>query len=147
MPGITFYRQLRFDGGVRTGIDVDGETVYSLFEEGTSDDDPRLRWFVDVRCEGPGLPRAPAKARKWLLDHAQPLREALDKFGNETAVGIDRGVSEWEVTPDLEAGVTTKIVFMATRKVDGREMAKVLKEVGSRLEESIKSLGRFRAAR
>ena len=27
MPDLTFYRQKRVDGGVRTGIDLDGVTV------------------------------------------------------------------------------------------------------------------------
>ena len=40
------------DGGYRTGLEVDGETVYGLFEEGQTDDNPRLHWFVDLRCVG-----------------------------------------------------------------------------------------------
>ena len=53
MPNLTFYRQKRVDGGVRTGVELDGETVASLFEEGDPERDPALLWFVDLRCEGP----------------------------------------------------------------------------------------------
>jgi hypothetical protein len=43
MSRVVFYRQLRMDGGYRTGLEVDGETVYGLFEEGQTDNNPRLR--------------------------------------------------------------------------------------------------------
>jgi len=42
MPTITFFRQARNDGGVRTGIEVEGQTVLSRFE-GEEADDPALQ--------------------------------------------------------------------------------------------------------
>ena len=40
MPNLTFYRQARIDGGIRTGIELDEDTVFEYFEEGGSEPDP-----------------------------------------------------------------------------------------------------------
>ena len=34
MTTINFYRQARVDGGKRTGVEIDGETVLERFESG-----------------------------------------------------------------------------------------------------------------
>ena len=70
MPNLTFYRQARIDGGIRTGIELDEDAVFEHFEEGGPELDPTLLWYVDLRCQGPGLPDEPRKAREWLIDHA-----------------------------------------------------------------------------
>jgi len=62
MPTITFYRQARRDGGIRTGIEIDQNTVLMRFDRGRKESDPALLWCVDVRCSGARLPREPETA-------------------------------------------------------------------------------------
>jgi len=142
MPNITLYRQRRFDGGLRTGIEVDGDLAYGLFEEGEDDRDPRLRWFVDLRCEGPKLPTSPRGARKWLLDQKELIGQGFSKYAEEIRAGIDADAFPfaWENFSNPPQDVTMKIVVTAIRRVDAIEMAKIVSEVGSRWEEIIRSL-------
>jgi len=49
---IAFFINARQDGGLRTGIDVNGETIWHHFIPGPEDADPALLWWVDVTCKG-----------------------------------------------------------------------------------------------
>ena len=72
MPKLTFYHQARFDGGRRTGISLDDDaTSLHFFETGAAEEDydPRLLWYVDLRCEGNAIPGEPQAARDWFLDN------------------------------------------------------------------------------
>ncbi len=142
MSELTFYRQRRMDGGLRTGIDVDGELAFGLFEEGTQDNDPRLRWFVDLRCEGQKLPHSPRGARKWLLDHGDAIGEGFVLFAEEMRVGIDLDIVSlaWDRFPNAPKDVTMKIVLSAIRRVDAREMAGVVHETGLHWKDLIRGL-------
>ena len=64
MPELDFYRQQRRDGAIRTGIEIDGETVLGRFEQVAEDANPVLAWWVDVRCKGRRLPDEPEAARR-----------------------------------------------------------------------------------
>src|SRR5208337_640159 len=90
MSKVVFYRQLRMDGGYRTGLEVDEETGYGLFEEGETDDDPRLRWFVDLRCVGSKLPKSARLARAWLLKNSPMIVDGFARCSQEVRAGIDQ---------------------------------------------------------
>src|SRR3954451_9524953 len=90
MPDLTFYRQKRVDGGVRTGIDIDGVTVCEDFEEGDEERDPALRWYVDLRCSGDSLPHDADLAREWLLEHEEMIRDGFSRYASQLAAGADR---------------------------------------------------------
>ena len=49
---LSFYRQKRQDGGIRTAVTVDGDTVLHRFQPGEGASDPALLWYVDLRCAG-----------------------------------------------------------------------------------------------
>src|SRR5215218_7522180 len=95
MSAITFYIQGRRDRGVRTGIEIDGQTVFSRFEGGATDRDPSLLWYVDVLCEGRRLPDDPAGARRWLLDHEEPIVGLLRSLAADLPAGFDP--DDWPV--------------------------------------------------
>lgn len=144
MPKLVFYRQCRVDGGIRTGIDVDGAIAYGLFEEGDSDDNPRLRWFVDLRCEGPRLPKSDQAARKWFLDHAEIIKDGFARCAEEIRAGIDPEQSPffWSDFADVPTGVSMKIVVAAVRRQDAIEMAGIMREIGSSWERFVRQLKR-----
>jgi hypothetical protein len=65
MAKITFYRQKRRDGGLHTGITINGWNAMEMDEGIDWDDaDPVLLWYVDVQCEGKMLPDRPETARR-----------------------------------------------------------------------------------
>jgi hypothetical protein len=77
MAQLLFYRQKRVDGGVRTGLDLDREEIAEHFEEGELERDPALLWYVDLRCDGPGVPADGEAALQWLIDYAPVIREGF----------------------------------------------------------------------
>ena len=57
MPQLTFFKQMRQDGGVRTGVELDGEVVLGMYSPAPDDSDPSLvrrcplrRSLRPVRC-------------------------------------------------------------------------------------------------
>jgi hypothetical protein len=140
MPKLTFYRQKRFDGGVRTGLELGYEydgtevgdlTVLERFESGDDDRDPTLLWFVDVRCEGPGIPTGPEQATTWFLATKPVIDDGLIRFADQLRrVGsdLDDFPLQWTDFPAVD-GVERKIVCSAVRRIECRELAEILDDV------------------
>ncbi len=142
MSKVVFYRQLRMDGGYRTGLEVDEETEYGLFEEGQTDDDPRLRWFVDLRCVGSKLPKSARTARAWLLKSSPMIVDGFARCSQELRAGIDPDLYaiSWADFKDVPEGVQMSIVLTAVRRADGIGMAEVLADIGSNWERLVRML-------
>lgn len=145
MSELTFYRQLRMDDGARTGIELDRVSLFEQFEAGNPDDrDPALRWYVDLRCRGEGLPRNPEAARQWLLDHADLIRDGFRRFADRLVAGADPDEYplEWSDFQGLPAAVQMTIAASAMRRVDAREMGLVLRDIAEHWSERIHALDR-----
>src|SRR5262249_4105359 len=141
MPKTPFYRQYRRDHGVRTGVDIDGTTALHLFEPGEDDPDPALLWFVDLRCEGAALPAGVEEARQWLLDNATVIRSGFETLAQEVGPGMDPDAWPllWKI-PGTARRVRMTIVCSAARRLEGRDIAKVLADVAEHWEERIRGL-------
>jgi len=142
MHELTFYRQQRQDGGVRTGIELDNsETLLIDFQEGPADrqGDPlgaALTWYVDLRCRGEDLPTKPEPARLWFLSHREAFRDGLEELADRLAAGTDDSFPiRWEDFRNALGDAEAEIVCSATRRLGGRELADNLREVGSQLGE------------
>jgi hypothetical protein len=139
MTTLTYYRQKRADGGIRWGIELDGTTIDSHFTEGSSDRDPVLLWYVDIRCEGRSLPHEEVQAILWLGDHADVIQKAIEMAAKQFVVGMD--ADEWPVRipmKGLPKGVRGTIICSAVRRVTGRELAKVLTSLANNWTRSIR---------
>ncbi|MGZ3316278.1 MAG: hypothetical protein ACXU95_03155 [Isosphaeraceae bacterium] len=149
MSKVVFYRQLRMDGGYRTGLEVDEETVYGLFEEGQTDDDPRLRWFVDLRCVGSKLAKSARLARAWLLKNSPTILDGFARCSQEVRAGIDPDLYaiSWADFKDVPEDIQMTIVFTAARRADAIGMAEVLAYIGSNWERLVRMLKPVRSAR
>jgi hypothetical protein len=142
MAEITFYRQKRRDGGLHTGITINGWTAMEMDEGINWDDaDPVLLWFVDVRCEGKKLPTRPELARRWLLEHSELIREGFKALTEELRVGIDYNTLPlvWLV-PKTPRGVRIRIVCHAMYRSDALTLAQVTAEFSSRWQEWLDKL-------
>jgi hypothetical protein len=141
MPQISFFQQERRDGGVRTGIDIDGATVLHHFAPGPHDSDPALNWYVDVRGEGARLPATPDGARRWFLENAETIRAALGELANDLRAGID--VDVWPLRRAVARAprrVRITIVCSATRRMQALSIAQILDHVRDHWEEEIQKL-------
>jgi len=145
MSKLTFYVQQRVDGGRRTGIDVDGETVFNRFEESGEEFDPALVWYVDVRCVGE-LPSEPEQARQWFVEQREVLTGALRNLSNELQVGLDAGL--WPRQRRVDAaprGVEIVIVCSSLRGFATRDFGKILLRLAEDYPAILTSLGRVEA--
>jgi hypothetical protein len=142
MAELTFYRQKRVDGGVRTGIDLNGSTVFDRFEEGEPEPDPALLWYVDLRCRGPKVPATARACRKWLVDHEKVIRNGFQACANELIAGIDPDLYPlvWEKFSNLPAGVQMAIAYSAVRRIDAIRMSEVVRDIGTHWLELVRSL-------
>lgn len=133
MAGLTFFRQERVDGGIRTGIMLGGTTVLERFEGKGDEYDPSLAWSIDLRCNGLSLPTTANDARNWFLAHEAEIREGFMRYADQLGAGSDpTGIFllEWSDFPNPPPGVAMKIVCGALRRVDALYLASRLKFVG-----------------
>jgi hypothetical protein len=121
MMKLTFYHQKRRDGGVRTGVELDGERVLELFEPGSAQEDPKLKWWIDVRCAQKTWPSDPEGVRGWLLENAQKIERGLKEFAAELGAGID---INWPARHFVSSrsGLKIEIFCSAMVRVGGREI-------------------------
>ncbi len=133
MPSITFFRQKRRDGGIRTGVDVGDDTVLIRFEGGSKDRDPTLLWYVDVRAEGAGLPTSPEEARRWFGEHAAELRDGLEAMACLLPAGVDP--SEGPVRHEVllpgtgRRKIKASIYVAFLRRAEATRMPAILRDV------------------
>lgn len=136
MRQITFYRQGRRDGGVRTGIEVDGEPVLEHFQPGPEpgDEDPVLTWFLVVDAKGPDLPADPEEARRWLRDRAGVPGE-LAKFANQLRSGIDVDSPPIRLPLDFAPeGTSIRVTGSAASRSEGQRFPKIVRDIARNWE-------------
>ena len=130
MSKLTFYQQVRVDGGRRIGVDSDAEELLQCFQDGTSDTNPTLLWFVDIRCEGDRLPGDGEGARAWFANNRDYFAAGLRNVAREElCVGFDTECYPAQCRLPLGPDNTTvEIVVSAMRRIDGRSMGQRLVE-------------------
>ena len=135
MSKLVFFRQGRVDGGIRTGIDIDG-TTFDHFESGIGEHDPALAWFVDLRLEGNSVPAQPERARQWLLDHKSLVNEAYTAVSRRLQVGMDPDV--WPLqceAPNAPPGVHITTVCSSTATTTAREIGATILDIAQHWED------------
>jgi hypothetical protein len=157
MPKLTFYRQKRFDGGIRTGLEwgldldptFEGEsTLLERFEPGEEERDPSLLWFVDIRCEGPGVPSSLDEAPRWFLSTKPVIDDGLARFADhlrQVGADLDHYPLEWSEFPNTD-NVERKIVCSAIRRTVCRELSEILDDVREHWSEWIEEMIEEQAA-
>jgi len=129
MTELTFFRQKRFDGGIRTGIEIDGHAVFENYSPGEPDDDPSLLWYIDLRSVGDSLPSDPEDVRQWFIDNGETLRQQLLLIANTNlSIGFDTELRPFQKTLCLK-DVSGKIIVTAIRRITARDIASELKDL------------------
>jgi hypothetical protein len=127
---IVFYKQVRQDGGVRTGVEVGDTSVLHHFKEGSHEFDPALLWWADVRCDGRKLPDEPEEVRQWLLDNAESICAGFLELANKLQAGMDVDIYplQHEVR-EAPSGVRMSVFCSAVRRLTARNMAQELQKL------------------
>ncbi len=145
MPILTFFRQARDDGGIRTGIDVDGNTV-DYFEDGTGDD-PALSWFIDLRVVGDDVPADPQHARQWLLENKSLVNRGYQVLADKVRAGIDPDVIPVSCdVPDAPPGITTTTVCSTSANLNTREINVAVHDVSEHWAEYLERIPRVQSS-
>lgn len=138
---LTFYTQARRDGGVRTALEINDNTVLARFQSGDKDDDPTLDWFVDLEFKGKGVPKTAERAREWLLERGDETGGVLRSLADELRAGVDVESLPFERVVLLgPGGVRMRIVCSAARRVNARRIADVLRRLAARWDEQVRGL-------
>ena len=140
MSALIIYHQRRQDGAERTGVEIDGDSVLERFTGGPEADNPALVWYIDLRCEGDGVPADLQSARRWLREHACEFTGALHRAAEQISAGIDADIWPYQHDAGLIAGTPTKVVCSAMRRVDARELARHLTEWAEQWERLLDEL-------
>jgi hypothetical protein len=145
MAEFTFFQQQRADGGVRTGLDISGTTVWQAFRPGADpeSEDPALRWYIDIDGDGETIPSDRDELREWLLRHSPIIEAALDHLAERFAVGFDTESwpVAWQVPGSPDDG-RLEIVISATRRTAAVEIGQVLRELKSSFRRLVNTIPR-----
>lgn len=141
MPEITFYRQVREDDAVHTGVTVDGTTIFERFDSSGDDHDVALTWYVDVRCESAKASRIPERVRQFLQKHAPAIKEGLTTLADKLEVGMDFDgyPLRWRI-PSPPKGVRITIVCSICRRSVGLGLGKILNDMAEHWDAWIQDL-------
>jgi hypothetical protein len=140
MPKISFYRQKRVDGGVRTGVEVNDNTVLSSFASGDlKNEDPALLWYVDVDCQGRQLPADCEEARQWLGDHKKEIATLIESLAEKLRAGKDH--NQWPVYIEKAVrGVKVRVSCSAVRRMEARNLASILGNIAEKWDDYVGGL-------
>jgi hypothetical protein len=142
MAKIRFYRQQRYDGGLRTGFGVDDQAALHDYRAGNADSDPALLWYVDVELDGKGLPNDTEDGRVWVLENDKAITDCLRSLGQRLQIGLD-DTTEWPYLvkiPNLPRGVRGEVRVSAVRGLAEGEIADRLSELADNWKETIQRL-------
>jgi hypothetical protein len=142
MPKLTLYKQVRLDGGERTGLAIDNVLRLATFVSGSDDYDPALSWYLDVRCEGASVPSDPEEARAWLLNHAALFESGLHRLADELKAGVDAGIYPAQrLMEHPPEGAAVKFVCSAMRRLSGLEIAAHIEQTANEWSALVRGLG------
>jgi len=141
MRKLDFYRQAREDGGIRSGLEIDEATYFERFESGSEENDPTLKWWVDVRCRGRGLPRKPEEAKQWFLDKGALIKSGLLRLADRLEAGMDKDIYPlFSAVSGFPKGTKVTIACSTTRRMTARQIGDVLKDVAAHWDERLKQM-------
>lgn len=132
MSSFTVYKQTRVDGGIRTGVDLDGAECFQDYVPGAGEEDPAILWYLDVRGRGAGVPSDPDQLWQWLLDSEPAIQQACQRAAEQLSAGVDGDGWPFRLRfPNLMTDVDVEIVGSALRRVEGTEMGRFILEFAS----------------
>jgi hypothetical protein len=141
MSTLTFYRQARVDGGIRTGVEFDGTVLLGRFDEGNGDYDPALEWYLDLEFNGDSLPDDAASARQWLLDHSPFVAVNLGALAEQIRIGLDFDPGPARVSSHLpDQNVRIEIRCSAMRRFKPHELSTIVSELAAHWDRLISDL-------
>jgi len=141
MGQLTFYQQTRSDGGVRTGVSIDGIDILQDFQEGDGECDPALLWYIDLRFEADSLPQDVGGVRDFLLVNSDETTHFLTESSDELQPGFDPDIQPYRREGVFRSGgCRLHLLASAVRRIEGREIARRLKDLAGQWNSIIEQM-------
>jgi hypothetical protein len=141
MDKLIFFTNVRADGGVRTGIELNDQTIFHQFIQGPRPTDPALDWFVDIVCESKNIPSDPPHAKSWLLVLAPVINQGLRELVGRFQLGLDEPSYPFSHrVKKAPAGTRITIKGSALRRIRATEIGGFLAQVLDAWEDSVSRL-------
>ncbi len=130
MTEITFYRQQRRDGSIRSGLELNGEPQFGLIQSWpseTSDDDLSmvLDWYIDLTIQSPNPIDSsdPDQTKNELLKLQASIQHGLNQLANSMGAGVDfESPVLWKNFPELSDGYEIELVCRASNRISSRQL-------------------------
>lgn len=142
MTEFTFYQQVRRDGGVRTGLYVERGEELQSYDVGETDDDPTLRWYIDLRGGIEEVADGDTEGvRQWLAKNSDALSRSIRAVADELVVGVDPDVIPLSRELDFHADCAQlNLVVSASRIEVGRGMGENVKAFAESFSTNVAAL-------
>jgi hypothetical protein len=136
MTEITFYRQQRRDGSIRSGLELNGEPQFGLIQSWpseTSDDDLSmvLDWYIDLTIQSPNPidHSDPEQTKNELLKLQASIQHGLKQLANTMGAGVDfESPVIWSKFPELSEGFHVEMVCRASSRITSRQLMREINE-------------------
>jgi len=136
MTEITFYRQQRRDGSIRSGLELNGEPQFGLIQSWpseTSDDDLSmvLDWYIDLTIQSPNPidHSDPEQTKNELLKLQASIQHGLNQLANSMGAGVDfESPVLWSKFPELSEGFHVEMVCRASSRISSRQLMREINE-------------------
>ncbi len=136
MTEITFYRQQRRDGSIRSGLELNGEPQFGLIQSWpseTSDDDLSmvLDWYIDLTIQSPNPidHSDPEQTKNELLKLQASIQHGLNQLENSMGAGVDfESPVIWSKFPELSEGFHVEMVCRASSRITSRQLMREINE-------------------
>ena len=134
MTEITFYRQQRRDGSIRSGLHATGPYDLENFELGPEQlaDDPYanvLDWFIDLQLESPTDLKNAEAARDELLACKSAIRSGLNLMIQELGVGVDSSSPlTWQNFPELPPHYSCRLNLSISGRFRGKSYIDLIQD-------------------
>ena len=137
MTEITFYRQKRRDGSIRSGLHCSGPFDLESFEPGPADiaDDPYapvLDWIIDLQLDVPEEPIDAESGRRILLACSEPISSQLNQKIADLGVGFDTSLPVTLTDFDqLPVGYQCRLNCSISNRFKGAAFIAILRDFAS----------------
>jgi len=138
---VTFFRQKRFDGGIRTGISADGTLLLHRFDPGDlENENPALEWYVDITLSAEDIPENLDNLKSWLVQQQKSVSSVLREIGREFRAGTDFPELPFRYEKKLPDGLRISVSFSAVLRVDCLQMAQILENLADSWSDLVSQL-------
>jgi hypothetical protein len=144
MATATFYYQERHDGGIRTGLGVDGAQELHRFTPGTGDPNPGLVWYIDVSVVSEEWPDNSDAVRNWLITNEIAFSRAINAAADQLELGLDDSDAPFQFPiSGLPDGYQGRLSISAIRGLCEGDLASRLQDLAAHWSSVLEELAPF----